>query len=64
MLRNVNRDITLIDDIYSSCFKTIELLIADLEKNIVEGDLIYFKESGFQSFEKIINELKNKFEIV
>ena len=45
-------------------FKTIELLMEELEKNIKEGDLIYFKESGFQHFDKIINELKNKYEII
>lgn len=56
--------LNVLEEKYIKRFKTIELLIADLEKNIVEGDLIYFKESGFQGFEKIINELKNKFEIV
>ncbi len=55
--------LNVLEEKYIKRFKTIELLIEDLEKNIEEGDLIYFKESGFQNFGKIIDELKNKFEI-
>lgn len=43
--------------------------IAKRSQNIVwkvkvDGDLIYFKESGFQNFDKIIEKLKDKFDII
>ncbi len=54
----------VLEEKYIRKFKTIELLLEDLEKNIRDGDLIYFKESGFQNFDKIIEKLKNKFDII
>lgn len=45
-------------------FKALESLLEDLEKNTIEGDLIYLKESGFQGFERTINKLKFTFELV
>lgn len=56
--------LNVLEEKYIKKFKTIELLEEDLEKNITNGDLIYFKESGFQNFGKIIEKLKGKFGIV
>lgn len=55
--------LSVLEEKYIRKFKTIDLLLEDLEKNITDGDLVYFKESGFQNFEKIIEKLKNKFEV-
>lgn len=41
-------------------YKTKELLVEQLEKEIKEGDLIYIKDAGLQGFEEIINRLKVK----
>lgn len=44
-------------------FKTKELLIEDLKKNIEEGDLIYVKAAGQQEFNKIVDELKKEYKL-
>ncbi len=56
--------LNVLEEKYIKKFRTIELLLGDLEENIRDGDLVYFKESGFQNFEKIIEKLKNEFEII
>lgn len=38
-------------------FKTIELLLEDLTKNITDGDLVYVKDAGLQNFKGIIDVL-------
>lgn len=45
-------------------FKSKELLIEDLEKNIENGDLIYVKASHTQNFDMIVKELKKKYNFV
>ena len=42
-------------------FKTHELLLEDLEKNIKSGDLIYVKAAHTQNFSNIVKELKTKY---
>lgn len=44
-------------------FKTKELLIEDLKKNIEDGDLIYVKAAGQQEFNKIVDELKKEYKL-
>lgn len=44
-------------------FKTKELLVADLKKNIQNGDLIYIKVAHTQRFDEIVEELKKKYAI-
>ncbi len=44
-------------------FKTKELLLVDLKKNIQNGDLIYIKATHTQSFDEIVQELKKKYAI-
>lgn len=56
--------LNVLEEKYIKKFRTIELLLGDLEENIRDGDLVYFKESGFQNFERIIEKLKNEFEII
>ena len=43
-------------------FKSKELLIEDLEKNIKNGDLIYIKAAHTQNFEMIVKKLKEKYD--
>ncbi len=45
-------------------FKSKELLVEDLEKNIENGDLIYIKAAHTQNFGMIVNELKKKYDLV
>lgn len=45
-------------------FKTKELLIQDLEKNIQNGDLIYIKAAHTQKFGDIVKVLKEKYNII
>lgn len=45
-------------------FKTHELLLEDLEKNIQSGDLIYVKAARTQHFEDIVEELKRKYNFI
>ena len=42
-------------------FKTHELLLENLEKNIKSGDLIYVKAAHTQNFSNIVKELKTKY---
>lgn len=42
-------------------FKTKEMLIEDLEKNIQKGDLIYIKAAHTQNFSYIVEELKKRY---
>lgn len=44
-------------------FKTKELLIEDLKKNIQNGDVIYIKAAGQQEFNKIVDELKEEYKL-
>lgn len=44
-------------------FKTTEKLMLALEKNIKEGDLIYMKAANRQCFDRIIENLKEKYEL-
>lgn len=45
-------------------FKTHELLLEDLEKNIQNGDLIYIKAAHTQNFSNIVEELKTKYDFI
>lgn len=45
-------------------FKTHELLLEDLEKNIQNGDLIYIKAAHTQNFSNIVKELKTKYNFI
>lgn len=45
-------------------FKSKELLIEDLEKNIENGDLIYIKAAHTQHFDMIVKELKKKYNFI
>ena len=45
-------------------FKTHELLLDDLEKNIQNGDLIYIKAAHTQNFSNIVKELKTKYDFI
>lgn len=42
-------------------FKSKELLLEDLEKNVKDGDLIYVKAAHTQNFDFIVTELKKKY---
>lgn len=44
-------------------FKTKELLIEDLKKNIQNGDVLYVKAAGQQEFNKIVDELKEEYKL-
>ena len=44
-------------------FKTKELLIEDLKKNIQNGDAVYIKAAGQQEFDKIVDELKDEYKL-
>ena len=45
-------------------FKTKELLISELQKNIQNGDLIYIKDAGLQEFETIVHFLKREYDLI
>lgn len=45
-------------------FKTKELLISELQKNIKDGDLVYIKDAGLQEFEKIVYSLKKEYNLI
>lgn len=45
-------------------FKTQELLLEDLEKNIQSGDLIYIKAAHTQNFSNIVSELKKEYNLI
>lgn len=45
-------------------FKSKELLIEDLDKNIENGDLIYIKAAHTQHFDMIVKELKKKYNFI
>lgn len=45
-------------------FKDKDSLIKELNSIITSGDLIYLKDAGLQEFEKIIDELKNIYNLV
>ncbi len=45
-------------------FKSKELLIEDLERNIENGDLIYIKAAHTQNFDMVVKELKKKYNFV
>lgn len=44
-------------------FKSKETLLQELIKTINNGDLIYIKDAGFQKFEEIVNQLKDKYNL-
>lgn len=44
-------------------FKTTEKLMLALEENIVDGDLIYVKGANTQNFNRIILDIKEKYEV-
>ena len=44
-------------------FETIEELMIFLDKEIKNGDLIYVKASNAQQFNKIVNHIKQKYEV-
>lgn len=44
-------------------FKTTEKLILALEEEIKDGDLVYIKAANTQHFDRIVNSLKEKYEV-
>ncbi len=44
-------------------FKTTEKLITALDENLADGDLIYVKGANTQNFNRIINHIKEKYEV-
>lgn len=45
-------------------FKDKETLLQELTSMIKNGDLVYLKDAGMQKFEKIIDALKDKYNLI